>query len=88
MSNFRAIGRLLAVTSLVTAALAACHDNNSASSPPVPPPTQTTEFSTFAEQAFAQSANSTPVSLDNVTFNYDVNDDPTAFDSLIMSGSI
>jgi hypothetical protein len=46
------------------------------------------DFSTFAANAFAQSANSTPVSLDNVTFNYDVNDDPMAFDGLIMSGSI
>jgi len=88
MSNFKAIVRLLAVTSLVTAALAACHDDNSASSPPPPPPNQTVDFSTFAANAFAQSANSTPVSLDNVTFNYDVNDDPTAFDGLIMSGSI
>ena len=86
MSNFRVMGRLLAVTTLVTASLAACHDDNSSSTPP--PTNQTTEFSTFAEQAFAQSANSTPVSLDDVTFNYDVNDDPTAFDSLILSGSI
>lgn len=88
MSNFKALARVLAVTSLVTAALAACHSDNGAGSPPAPPPTQSIDFSTFAEQAFAQSADSTPASLDNVTFNYDVNDDPTAFDSLILSGSI
>jgi len=86
MNTVRSLVRLVAVTSLVTAAITACHDSNSGSSPP--PPNQTTNFSTFAEKAFAQSANSTPVSLDNITFNYDVNDDPTAFDSLIMSGSI
>jgi hypothetical protein len=88
MSNFKAIGRLLAATSLVAASLAACHDGNSGSSPSTPPPNQTTQFSAFAEQAFAAGPNSAPVSLDNVTFNYDVNDDPTAFDGLIMSGSI
>jgi hypothetical protein len=43
-------------------------------------------FSAFATQAFSNSANSTPVSINN-NFAFDVNEDPTAFDSLILSGT-
>ena len=43
-------------------------------------------FSIFATQAFSNSANSTPVSVDQ-NFVFDVNEEPTAFDALILSGT-
>ena len=42
-------------------------------------------FSVFATQAFSNNANSTPVSVDQ-NFIFDVDDQPTAFDSLILMG--
>jgi hypothetical protein len=50
------------------------------------PPSEAVPFSVFASQAFSNSANSTPVSVDQ-NFAFDVNDEPTAFDALILSGT-
>jgi len=54
---------------------------------PQAPPANTNNsenFSTLATQLYAQSANSTPFNYDNVTVVYDVDDDPTAFNALLM----
>jgi hypothetical protein len=44
-------------------------------------------FTVFAQQAFTNPANSTPVTINNINFTFDSNDDPTAFDNLIAEGS-
>jgi len=77
--------RVLAAVSVTAAFLVAC--NNGGPHPTAsPPPPEGVIFSVFATQAFSNSANSTPVGVD-LTFKYDVDDDPTAFDTLIASGS-
>ena len=79
--------RYVAAVWVTAASLAACHqDNGSNSSNPSSQPSAV-QFSTFAKNAFAASANSSPISLDGVNFTYDVDNDPTAFDMLIMSGA-
>lgn len=78
--------RLLAAASAAITCLAGCGSSGGST---VPPPAVTPEkidFLLFTNQAFSNSANSSPVSL-NLTFNFDADDDPTAFDSLIASGS-
>jgi hypothetical protein len=77
--------RLCAALTVTAAALAACNDDTTT----VPPRTvnSSIDFSTFATQAFANSANSPPVPINGVNFSYDVNDEPNAFASLIESGS-
>ncbi len=79
--------RFLAAASFA-AAMTGCGGGNSVSVPEttVPPSASNIDFSTYANQAFSNSANSTPVSV-NYTFNFDANDDPTAFDELIAGGS-
>jgi|HubBroStandDraft_1064217.scaffolds.fasta_scaffold51946_2 hypothetical protein len=75
----------LLAASVAAASLVGCGGQGGTVPPLVVPP-ETLDFSTFATRVFSQSANSTPVSVDlNLTF--DVNDDPTAFDALIMSGT-
>lgn len=52
---------------------------------PTPPATQqSTDFSSLVYMIYGQPANSQPVSLDNLTIVYDVNDDPTDFNGLLM----
>jgi hypothetical protein len=87
MINTNAKWRILAAAWTVVASLAACHgDGNTASTPAPPPPPSSVAFSTFAKNTFAANANTTPVTLDGVNFNFDVDDEPTAFDMLVMSG--
>ena len=77
--------QMLAAASVAGASLVGCSSGGGTVPPLVVPP-ETIDFSSFVTQVFAQGANSTPVSVDlNLTF--DVNDDPTAFDTLIMYGS-
>jgi len=79
--------RFLAAASLLVA-LAGCGENHGGGVPvtTVPPAASNIDFEIYANQAFSNSANSTPVSV-NYTFNFDVNDDPTAFDALIAGGN-
>ena len=86
MINIKPKWRLLAAASAVAASLAACHGDGNSASTPAPPPPSSVAFSTFAKNAFAANANTAPVTLDGVNFNFDVDDDPTAFDMLVMSG--
>jgi hypothetical protein len=83
MSNIKC--RVLAANSVVVAVLSGCGGGGGGSVPPIPPPNTSIDFSIFVSQAFSNPANSTPVSVD-VDFSFDVNDDPTAFDSLILAG--
>ncbi|HEY5264280.1 MAG TPA: hypothetical protein VIJ37_04755 [Steroidobacteraceae bacterium] len=90
MSHINAKWRILAAASVAAASLAACHnDHNNGSAPktPPPPPPTSVDFSTFAKNAFAANANTTPISLDGVNFAFDVDNEPTAFDALVMSGT-
>jgi hypothetical protein len=41
-------------------------------------------WSTFVEHVFSNGGDTTPIPLDGLTFNFDVDDDPTAFDGLLM----
>ena len=90
MININAKWRISAAAAMAAASMAGCNGGGGTTPPasvaPNPPP-QTTDFSFFAQKAFAASANSTPVSLDGFTFTFDVNDDPGAFDSLITQGT-
>jgi hypothetical protein len=71
---------------LVAAALAGCGGDSGGTVPTPAPISDSVSFSGFVNQAFSNSANSTPVSVD-VNFTFDVNEEPTAFDSLILSGT-
>jgi hypothetical protein len=74
-----------AAAALAAAALAGCHDDHNGSSPPQPPPAAPAlVWSTFVEQVFSNAANTTPINLDGLTFDFDVDDDPTAFNGLLM----
>lgn len=77
--------RILAVASLA-ASLVGCGGSDGSSVPAPGPISDAIPFSTFATQAFSNSANSTPVSV-NQNFVFDVNEEPTAFDALILSGT-
>ncbi len=73
----------------VAAALAGCGGDNETTVPTPPPPTAAQEapFSVFVDTVFATPANGTPVNVTNDIFNYDVNDDPTAFSALLAEGT-
>jgi hypothetical protein len=60
------------------AALTGCGGSDATYNPP-PPPSTTVHFSFFVEDILGASADSTPVKVNGVTFDYDVNDDPGAF---------
>ena len=77
--------RILAASFGIAAFAAGC-SNGGGTVPPIKPPSESIDFSAFVNQAFSNPANSTPVSVD-VDFTFDVNDDPTAFDALILSGT-
>jgi len=75
--------RLCFAVTLIGAALSGCNNDDGGSTPPqVSNPTQ--NFSSFVETTFEQPANSTPVNLDDVYVLFDVNNDPTAFNALLM----
>ena len=91
MININVRWRISAAAFVAAAFLAGCNSGSGGTVPPSgvapAPPAQTVDFSAFAEKAFAANANSTPASLDGVAFTFDVNNDPGAFDALIMSGT-
>lgn len=86
MTSLHAPWRILAVASLGSVALIGCGGGGGGTVPTPPPISNAVSFSAFATQAFSNSANSTPVSINN-NFVFDVDEDPTAFDSLILSGT-
>lgn len=62
-----------------------CHGGNGSTVPTPPPVSNNSEkFSALANQVYAMSANSTPFNFDSAIIVYDVNDDPTAFNALLM----
>jgi hypothetical protein len=88
MTPIQARWRALAAASLATASLVGCGGGNDASTVPTPAPVSAAiPFSVFATQAFSNSVNSTPVSV-NQNFVFDVNEEPTAFDTLIASSTL
>jgi hypothetical protein len=74
----------LAVAVAATATLSACNDDVGPTVTAPPAAAAPVNFSTFAETTFEQPANSTPVNYDSINIQYDVNNDPTAFDALLM----
>ena len=86
MTSLHAPWRILAAASLASVALIGCGGGGGGTVPTPPPISNAVSFSAFATQAFSNSANSTPVSVDN-NFVFDVDEDPTSFDSLILSGA-
>ena len=77
--------RILAA-SLAAGCLVGCGGSDGSIVPAPAPISEPIPFSVFATQAFSNSANSTPVSVDQ-NFVFDVNEEPTAFDALILSGT-
>jgi ABC-type glycerol-3-phosphate transport system substrate-binding protein len=84
MTQNNAKWRVLAAALAASASLAACNDDNGNQSAPTP---ASTSFTAFTMSTFAADANSTPVSLDGVTFVFDADDNPTAFDTMVMAGT-
>ena len=76
----------LAAASLAATSLAGCGGSDGGTVPTPAPISDAIPFSNFATQAFSNRANSTPVSVDQ-NFIFDVNDEPTAFDASILSGT-
>jgi hypothetical protein len=76
-----------AATAVVIAALAGCGGDDANPVPAASTPSGAVPFSIFANQAFSNSANSTPVAINNVNFTFDVNDQPTYFSGLIAMGT-
>jgi len=66
-----------ALCAIVITALAGCGSDGVEPTPT--PPSSVVHFSFFTEDVFGASANSTPVAVNGVNFDYDVNDDPGAF---------
>jgi hypothetical protein len=66
------------------AALGGCDDNGSTVPTPAPPTSTSTPFSFFTESILGASADSTPVQVNGVVFDFDVNDDPNAFNYAFM----
>jgi hypothetical protein len=90
MININANWRTSAAAFAAAAALAGCNGGGGIVPPATvtpTPPGQAIDFSVFAEQAFAAKANSTPVSLDGVNLTFDVDNEPGAFDALIMENT-
>jgi len=91
MSNIKAKWQIASAAMVAAVSMTGCNSGSGGTAPPSavtpPPPAQNVEFSVFAQQAFGANANSPPASLDGVTFTFDVNNDPSAFDALIMSGA-
>jgi hypothetical protein len=86
MTPIQARCHLLAAAALAAASLAACGGSDGSTVPTPGPISEAIPFSVFATQAFSNSANSMPVSV-NQDFAFDVNDEPTAFDASILSGT-
>ena len=78
--------RGLIAAALALAALVGCNEDNTVTVPPRPA-VQPVPFSAVVDQLFSNSANSMPVPIDNLDVVYDVNEDPSAFDALILSGA-
>jgi hypothetical protein len=73
----------LAAAGLIAAALAGCHDDDHPSSTAPPATAKSTDFVFFTTQLFSNSENSMPINLDGINFDLS-NEDPTAFDPLLM----
>ena len=86
MISIHAQWRIAAVASLAAVSLVGCGGGGGVTVPTPAPISSSVDFSAFAAQAFTNSANSTPVSI-NVSFTFDVNDVPTAFDAQVLSGT-
>ncbi len=72
----------IAAVALVTAA--GCHDDHASGSSSSPPgATTSVDFVAFVKQIFPNDQNSIPINLANITFDFS-DEDPTAFDGLLM----
>lgn len=81
MINLKANFRIAGAALLSAAALAGCNDNPG-NVPSMPAAPQPAIFSGYVMQIFRTDADATPVSVD-VELNFDVDNDPTAFDGLL-----
>lgn len=79
------ISTLLAIGAV---GLAACGSDRNFTPPPVPdpgpPPVQTESFTMFVKDQFADTADNTdPVEINDVEFDFDNSDNPSAYDDLL-----
>jgi hypothetical protein len=86
MTSIQARLRILGTAAFLAAAMTGCGGSDGSTVPTPGPISEAIPFSVFANQAFSNSANSTPVSVDQ-NFAFDVNEEPTAFDTLIVAGA-
>ncbi len=68
---------------IAAASLAACGGDDHGTPPAATTP-QYTQFSAFVKSTYALAANTTPLEINALQFSFDVQDDPTAFDGLLM----
>jgi hypothetical protein len=93
MTTFNARWRTLAAASVAAACLGACHSdangsgNGGGGGGTPPPQSSSVSYTTFTNNTFAANANSTPLSVDSIKFDFDADDNPTEFDTLVMSGT-
>lgn len=74
----------LAATGLVVLALTGCFDGSGGNSSQAPQPAASVDFGTFVKNEFANpNANREPTELNNVTFSFNDQDNPQAFDDLL-----
>ena len=82
MNNLKPMRATAAAALLLAVLLGGCSDNQGRMAAP-PAAAQTAMFSAFVTQVFAADANAKPMSVD-LTFSYDVDNDPTAFNGVLM----
>jgi hypothetical protein len=80
MSKLTVLWRLAAAATLVAAA-AGCHDHDGDGM--IPGTQQPTSFTAFTKSTFAAAADSTPVQINFLIFDFDADNDPTAFSGLL-----
>ena len=77
----------LAATGLVALALTGCFDSSGGSggnSSQTPPPATSVDFGTFVQNEFADpDPNRAPTELNDITFSFNDQDNPQAFDDLL-----
>lgn len=80
--------KLLPLIAIAALGVSACSSGSSSSppfvEPPPPPPPAATVFTSFVQDQFAATSDSTdPVDVDEVEFDF-ANEDPTAYDNLLQ----
>lgn len=77
------------LTGVLLVALAACDSSNYLPAPPVvvvpppPPPAMNTDFTQFVKSEYAKDANSEPAEVNEITFDFNDQENEEAFNDLL-----